>query len=177
MRPFDQIAQLREYKASRGAETIKWSLEIVLNKFPSSVWDEVKRSEGIIPEATSRWGESGSVQGHCSSTLLSNQVFADSRPHPRSRWKWCILNCREALCCISVMFFFSGTFPLPVSASTRRSTGHFAEACECTSVGESYLSKQCRKNRLFLIRSVCGLQNRDSNSSISEKKKNIQKAV
>lgn len=152
MRPFDHIAELREYVASRGAQTIKWSLEIVLNKFPSSVWNEVKRSEGIRPEATSRRGESGSVQGHCSSTPLSNQVFADSRPYSWSRWKWCILNCREALCCIAVMFF-SGTFPLPVSPSTRRSTGHFAEACECTSVGDSYLSKQYWE-KIFLITSV-----------------------
>lgn len=155
--------------ASTGAETIKWSLDIVLNKFLSSVWDEVKRSEGIIPEATSRWGESGSVQGHRSSTLLSNQVFAYSRPRPWSRWKRCILNCRETLCCISVMFS-TGTFLFPVSPCTRRSTGHFAEACECTSVGDSYLSKHCWKKRLFLIRSVCGLQNRDSNLSISEQK-------
>lgn len=153
MRPFNQIVELCVYMASRGAETIKWSLEIVLNKFPSSIWNEVKWSGGIRPEATSRWGESGSVQGHCSSTLLSNQVFADSRPYSWSRWKWCILNCGEALCCIAAMFF-SGTYPLPVSPSTRRSTAHFAEAYECTSVGDSYLSKQCLKKILFLISSV-----------------------
>lgn len=126
-RPFDQKrSQQSECMTSRQAETIKWSLEIVVNKFPTSIWDEVKMSKGTGPRATSQRGESGSVQGHRSSTPLSNQVFVDSRSHPWSRWKRCILNCTEAACGIVVMFF-SGTFPLPVSPSMRRSTGHFAE--------------------------------------------------
>lgn len=155
MRTFAQIAQLCEYIASKGAEMIKWGLEIALNKFPSSIWDELKKKkvQGKQTGATCPWGESGYVQGHCSSTLLSNQVFADSRPHPWSRWKSCLLNCREAPCCIAVMFF-SGTFPFPVSPSTRRSTGHFAEAYEWTSVGDSYLSKQCWKGYFLSDQSV-----------------------
>lgn len=96
------------------------------------------------------------IYGFSSSPLVKVEVM-----HPKPQ-RGTVLHCRD-------VFFLSGTFPLPVSPSTSRSTGHFAEAYECTSVGESYLSKQCWKKILFLIRSVCGLQNRVSNS-ISEQK-------
>lgn len=102
---FDRIAQQRDYtwlpvaqRRSSGA------LKIVLNKSPSSVWAEAKRSEGSgTPgdlSARGVWFRSGSLLKY---TAFKSGICGFS-PSPWSRWKWCILNCREAPCSIVVMF-------------------------------------------------------------------------
>lgn len=80
------------------------ALKIALNKSPSSVWDEAKRSEGIGNpgdlSAGGVWFRSGSLLKH---SAFKSGICGFS-PSPWSRWKWCILSCREAPCSIVVMF-------------------------------------------------------------------------
>lgn len=71
---------LHDFQSRRDDQVEPWKLHWINPPHLS----EMKRKGPRESEtrATSRRGESGSVQGHCSSALLSNQVFADSRPHP-----------------------------------------------------------------------------------------------